>query len=131
MRTLVSDDLWRQFEPPIPKHARSPKGGRPRADDRTCLEGLVYMARGGLPWGLFPDRQFGVGKGTVYDRFAEWADAGVFADAHHAVLDELGPAGRLDRSAMVVDSASVRAVFGGRTPGPARSTAARPGASGM
>ena len=130
MRTLVSDDLWRQFEPLIPKHPRSAKGGRPRTDDRACLTGLVYMARGGLPWDLFPDRQFGVAKSTVFDRFTEWAKAGVFAAAHHGVLNELGLAGRLDRSAMVVDSASCRAVLGGRTPGPARSTAARPGASG-
>jgi transposase len=116
MEPMVSDVLWRAFEPLIPKHPVSRKGGRPRANDRICLEGLVYMLRSGTPWHLFPKAEFGVGKSTVYDRFTEWTKVGVFNLAHHELLDQLGLAGKIDLSAAVIDSGSVRAVFGGSIP---------------
>jgi len=116
MQALVTDELWRQFEPLIPKHRKSRKGGRPRKDDRACLEGIVYILRGGIAWHLFPRTEFGIGKSTCFDRFTEWSKAGVFAEAHKELLNALGLAGKIDLSAAVIDSASVRAVFGGRTP---------------
>ena len=120
MAPLVTDTLWRQFQAIIPKHPPSPKGGRPRDDDRACLEGIVYVLRGGIPWRLLPARELGVSKSTCYDRFCEWTEAGVFSQTHRSLLNQLGLAGKIDLSAAVIDSASVRAVFGGRTPAPAR-----------
>jgi transposase len=120
MEQMVSDRLWHAFESLIPKHHKSPKGGRPPADDRKCLEGLVYILRTGTPWHLFPKKEFGVGKSTVYDRFTAWIKAGVFSRAHHRLLNELGLAGKIDLSAAVIDSSSVRAVFGGYIPDPIR-----------
>jgi transposase len=116
MQSFVTDELWRQFEPLIPSHLKSPKGGRPRKNDRTCLEGIVYILRGGVAWHLFPRAEFGVSKSTCFDRFTEWSKAGVFARTHKALLNELGLAGKIDLSAAVIDSASVRAVFGGHIP---------------
>lgn len=117
MEQLITDELWEQFQPLVPKHRKSPKGGRPRKDDRACLEGIAYILRGGVAWHLFPRAEFGVSKSTCFDRFTEWTKAGVFAEAHNGILNQLGLAGKIDLSAAVVDSASVRAVFGGRTPG--------------
>jgi transposase len=116
MTHLVSEELWQRFEPLIPKHPKSSRGGRPRDDDRACLEGIVYVLRGGIPWRLLPARELGVSKSTCWDRFAEWTRAGVFGAAHRELLNELGLAGKIDLSAAVIDSASVRALFGGRTP---------------
>src|SRR5829696_7809999 len=129
MRQLVTDELWRRFEPHVPPHPRGPKGGRPRADDRACLAGVAYVLRTGCQWQMLPERQFGVSGSTCWRRFDEWTAAGVWPAVHRAVLDELGLAGKLDRSAAVVDSQSVRACFGGRTRGRAPSTAASAGAS--
>jgi hypothetical protein len=42
----------------------------------------------------------------------EWADAGVFDQLHHAVLDRLGEQGQLDLSRASLDSVSVRAKRG-------------------
>ena len=130
MRQLVTDALWRRFAPHLPQHPRGPKGGRPRADDRACLAGVAYVLRTGCQWQMLPERQFGVSGSSCWRRFDEWTRAGVWPAVHRAVLNELGLAGRLDLSAAVVDSQSVRAVFGGRTRGRARSTAANAGASG-
>lgn len=129
MESLISDELWRQFEPLIPKHPKSRKGGRPRKDDRACLEGIAYVLRGGLAWHLFPRAEFGVSKSTCFGRFSEWTKAGLFAQAHKDLLNQLGLAGKIDLSAAVVDSASVRAVFGGSIPDRARWIAGKMGAN--
>src|SRR6185503_19113778 len=38
-RTLT-DEQWERIAPHLPEHPPSPKGGRPRTDDRECLEGI-------------------------------------------------------------------------------------------
>ena len=129
MRQLVTDELWTHFRPHVPEHPKSPKGGRPRADDRACLEGIAFVLRSGCQWQLLPDKQFGVSGSTCWRRFDEWTAAGVWPRVHHDLLDRLGLAGKVDLSAAVIDSQSVRAVFGGRTPAPARWTAANAGAN--
>lgn len=44
------DRLWKRVCPLLPPAKPMPKGGRPRADDRACLEGIVYVLRNGLRW---------------------------------------------------------------------------------
>lgn len=66
---------------------------------------------------------------TCWRRFRDWTRAGVLPDVHRTLLDVLGAAGEIDLTAAVVDSASVRAVKGGRTPGRTRRTAASLAAS--
>lgn len=128
MTDRVTDDLWDRFQRHIPPHRVSPKGGRPPCDDRACLDGIVFVLRSGTQWQMLPSREFGVSGSTCWRRFADWTGAGVWTAVHEDLLDELGLAGRIDLSAAVIDSASVRAVFGGATPGPippiARKTAA-------
>src|SRR4051794_33173875 len=72
MRQLVTDELWRGSEPHLPRHPHGRKGGRPRADDRKCLEGVAYVLRTGCQWRMVPDRQFGVSGSTCWRRFDEW-----------------------------------------------------------
>lgn len=116
--SLVPDPLWSIIEPLLPKHPRSPKGGRPRVDDRACLTGIIFVLKAGLPWAMLPP-DFGCGDGvTCWRRFDEWKRAGVWEQVHKLVLKELGREGAIDLSTAVVDSASVRAVFGGPTPAP-------------
>ena len=33
-----------------PSHHRSPKGGRPRIDDRAALTGLLFVPKTGIRW---------------------------------------------------------------------------------
>jgi transposase len=62
-------------------------------------------------------------------RLEEWQRAGVFDRLSLVLLDQLGEAGRIDLDRVSVDSASLRALKGGRTPAQTRSTAASAGAS--
>lgn len=68
--------LWLRVSSLLPIRAPSPRGGRPRADDRRCFAGIVYLLRTGIQWGALP-RCFGP-KSTVHDRFQEWCAAGLF-----------------------------------------------------
>ena len=116
--TLVPNALWKEIEPLLPKEPPKPKGGRPRVPDRACLTGIVYVLRTGMPWRFVP-RELGCGSGvTCWRRLHQWMQAGVWPKIHTRLLKRLGRAGRIDASLGVIDSASMRAVLGGPTPGP-------------
>ena len=46
---LVPDALWAIVEPLIPPEPPTPKGGRPRLDDRAALTGILFVLRAGTP----------------------------------------------------------------------------------
>ena len=115
---LLPDELWREIEPLFPSEQPKPEGGRPRVSDRNCLVGIIFVLKTGLPWRLLP-AELGCGSGvTCWRRLRDWTKAGVWPRVHAKLLHLLGRRGQLDRMAGVVDSASVRAVFGGRIPAP-------------
>src|SRR6266511_715699 len=109
---LLPDALWARIRPLLPP---PPGGGAPRrVSDRACMAAILFMARTSTPWALLPVNEFGCGSVTTcWNRFAEWAAAGVFDRLQELLLDELGAAGLLDWSRVSVDSASLRAVGGG------------------
>ena len=117
MCSLVSDRLWSAVAPVLPVHPRSPEGGAPRKDDRRCLEGVMYVLRGGIPWRLLP-REFGVSYTTCWRRFHEWSQTGVWDRVHKELLKPLAEAKVLDIDRVIIDSASVRALYGGEHTGP-------------
>jgi transposase len=129
---LLPDALWQRIQPLLPP---PPGGGAPRTvSDRACMAAILFMCRTSTPWALLPVKEFGCGSVTTcWNRFAEWAAAGVFERLQEGLLDELGAAGLLDWSRVSVDSASVRAVRGGPDgrksgrPGQARVQVARGG----
>ena len=129
MTTLLSDELWSAVAPLLPEHRPAPKGGHPWCDDRKCLEGILYVLRGGIAWKLLP-KEFGVSPSTCWRRFDAWTSAGVWDKVHRKLLSQLAEKGALDIDRVIIDSASVRAVKGGRTPGRTRPTAPSRVASG-
>ena len=119
-RPLLPDALWAIIEPLLPVHAPSPKGGRPRITDRQALTGILFVLKTGLPWEDLP-AEMNCGSGmSCWRRLAEWQADGTWDRIHAVLLERLHHAGRLDWSKAVIDSSSVRAVFGGsmldRTP---------------
>jgi transposase len=111
--TLVPDGLWKLIEPLLPVPVPKPRGGRPRLSDRTCLIGVVFVLRSGIPWQMLP-KELGCGSGmSCWRRLRDWQQAGVWDLIHFALLDWLSRENQVDWSCAVVDSCSVRAVFGG------------------
>jgi transposase len=83
-------------------------------DDRAALGGILFVLKTGIPWEYLP-REMGCGSGmTCWRRLRDWHHAGVFKRLHRRLLGDLRAAGRLDFVAAIADSASVRAVHGGK-----------------
>jgi transposase len=84
-----------------------------------------------MPWQMIPaELECGSGS-TCWRRLEEWTLAGVWSRVHEKLLNALGRLGLIDWSRAVVDSASVRAVFGGSTPAPTPRTERKKAASGI
>ena len=127
---LLPDELWQEIEPLLPPPPPpSPKGGRPPVDNRKALTGIVFVDRTGIPWQMLPTEAFGVSGSSCWRRFDEWTKAGIWPELHRRLLDRLGKAGGVDLGRVVVDSQSVRALRGARTPGPTPPTGRRRAAS--
>jgi len=117
-KPLLPDELWERIERVLPKEPPKLKGGRPRVADRACLTGILFVLKTGTPWEYLP-QEMGCGCGmTCWRRLRDWQQAGVWQAIWEMLLDELGRAGEVNLAWAVIDSCSVRAIFGGRKPVP-------------
>lgn len=115
-KPLWPDELWERIEQVLPELPPKPKGGRPRVFDRACLTGILFVLKTGTPWEYLP-QELGCGCGmTCWRRLRDWQQEGVWQAIWEMLLDELGLAGEVNLSWAVIDSCSVRAIFGGRKP---------------
>ena len=113
-KPLLTDELWNLVEPLLPPPRPNPKGGRPPVPNRNALTGILFVLKTGLGWEDLP-KEMGCGSGmTCWRRLRDWQEAGVWDKLHAALLAKLNAADQIDWSRAIVDSSSVRAVFGGR-----------------
>ncbi len=131
MATLVPNKLWNEIEPLLPKRIPSPQGGRPSVSDRACLAGIIFVLRSGVTWNMLP-LEMGCGSGvTCWRRLREWTRLNIWPQLHRKLLRRLGKRGAIRLSRAVIDSASVRAVFGGNIPDPIPRIARKTAVNGM
>ena len=71
----VTDEQWERIQPQLPPE-RTGKKGRPRKDDRTMLNGMLWMNHSGAQWRQLP-QCYGPWQ-SVYARFAKWRDDGLW-----------------------------------------------------
>ena len=112
-KRMLSDEHWGRVAPHLPKHVASPRGGRPRADDRECLEGILWLLRTGAPWQAIPvDLPSG---STCWRRLQEWAGEGVLGEIHAILIEELDELGLLNWEELFADATFIRAKKGATT----------------
>ena len=128
-RALVPDTLWEHIEPLLPPDKRPKTNGRPAVPNRQALVGILFVLRTGIPWSYLP-REMGCGSGvTCWRRLRDWHELGVWEAVYETLLAHLRQADGIDWSRAIVDSASVRAVFGGSKQAQALQTGAKAAAS--
>lgn len=112
-KRVLTDEQWQRVAPHLPAHPASPKGGRPRADDRECLEGILWLLRTGARWQDIPvDLPSG---STCWRRLQEWATEEVLEQVQAVLIDELDELGKLDFEELLADATFIRAKKGART----------------
>ena len=108
MRHELSDVQWKVIEPLLPPPKRM---GRPRADDRKTLEGILWVLRTGARWQDVP-REYG-SPTTCWRRLKEWEEAGVWECIWRAILAGLEAEQKLDWAQAFLDGSFVPAKKGG------------------
>ena len=105
----LRDDQWERIEPllPLPK-----RRGRPRADDRSTLNGILWVLRSGARWRDLPER-YG-SSSTCHRRLQEWEAQGVWDHLWLHFLRTLDDDGKLDWSQAFLDGSFVPAKKGER-----------------
>jgi len=111
-KRMLTDEQWERIAPHLPEYTPSPKGGRPRADDRACLEGILWLLRTGARWQDIPvDLPSG---STCWRRLQDWAGEGVLEEIQAVLIEELDDLGLLDLEELLADATFIRAKKGGR-----------------
>jgi len=98
-RHAITDEQWSLIEELLPGRGDQP--GRPAADNRLFVDGVLWIAKTGAPWRDLPER-FGCWN-SVFRRFSRWAQTGVWK----RVLEAL--AGERDLELLILDTTIVRA----------------------
>ena len=114
-KPILDEQLWKIVEPMIPKRKRRFRyPGRKPISDRATLTGILFVLKTGIGWEHLP-KEMDCGSGmTCWRRLRDWQKAGVWDKIHQTLLNKLRKADKIDFSRAIVDSASVRAVLGGK-----------------
>jgi putative transposase len=121
----LSDSLWERIKPLLPKplsrfrgrgKKRKNVGGRPRADARKVMAGILYVLRTGCQWNAVP-QEYGSGK-TLHRYFQFWSRPRVFKKMWQAGLAEYDELKGLEWKWQAVDGAITKAPLGGEATGP-------------
>jgi transposase len=116
---------WDAIRIHLPQPKVSSRGGRPRVDDRRCLEGILWSLWSGAPWRELP-RRYGR-PSTGWRRLQPWEETGVRLQRWRVVLAQLHDQQQRRWDACVVEGRVVPAKQGGPKSAPPRGARAQRG----
>ena len=121
----LSDSMWERIAPLLPKpksrfrgrgRQRRNIGGRPAAELRQLMSGILYILRTGCQWNALP-QEFGVSGKTAHRYFQRWVRAGVFQRMWQAGLNEYDELKGIAWKWQAADGAITKAPLGGEKTG--------------
>src|ERR671923_665491 len=113
---LLTDAQWELIEPLFPKpKRRRDKRGRPRASNRACFEGILWILQTGAAWRFLPD-EF-PSSSTCWRRLQRWQEQGIWLEAWRTLLGALDENGLLGWDESFLDGSFAPAKKGALRPG--------------
>lgn len=106
-RHNLTDDAWNAIQPFLPTTIGKRRRGRPWADHRVLINGIIWILQTGSPWRDLP-AEFGSWK-TVYNRFRRWVVEGLWDKLFFQILQRMDRLGNIDRTVWCVDGSVIRA----------------------
>jgi len=107
----LADEQWAVVEALLPKPKKRADGkGRPRVDNRSILNGILWVMRTGAPWHDMPNRY--PPYQTCHRRFQEWAQTGTFETILKQLVQDVKERGDLDLTECFIDGTFVMAKKG-------------------
>jgi transposase len=107
MEIAVTDEQWKRV---ADKMSRQGVMGRPRADDRRCLNAILYVLITGCRWNDLP-KEYGHDS-TAWRRLNRWARDGTLLRLWRHLLRDLDVGGQIDWKRCAVDGSYVKAKKG-------------------
>ena len=108
-KPFLSDEQWEKIEPLLPQPSRR---GRPWAENRRVLEGILWVLKTGARWRDLPPEY--PSSSTCWRRLQLWEAHGVWLNVWRQFLAELDARGALDWSESFVDGSFAPAKKGAR-----------------
>jgi transposase len=98
-RYELSEAQWRRIEPSLPGKMGDP--GRTAADNRSFVNGVLWVLRSGARWSDLPER-YGKFK-SVHKRFTRWSANGTWDRMFEVLIRDR------DNEYLMIDTTIVRA----------------------
>ena len=108
-----TDEQWERIEPHLPRRRENPRGGRPWANDRRALEGILWILWTGSQWSELPRDRY-PSASTCWRRLKEWEEDGTLKNLWRAFLAQLNEQQRVRWDACFADGTFVAARKGGQ-----------------
>jgi putative transposase len=107
----VPDELWEKIESILAEHDPPKRTGRPRVDQRSVLDAIIFRLRSGCQWNQmpkdFPD------DSSVHRTFQRWVGLGVLDRIWQSLVEECEELGGINWEWQAADTAMGKARFGG------------------
>lgn len=104
-RHRLTDDQWELIADVFPSPAKT---GRPRADRRRVVDGILWIMRTGAPWRDLPEDDFGPWE-TVYGLYDAWNADGTLDEILSRLQAGFIDAEAIDGQLWCIDGTIVRA----------------------
>jgi transposase len=98
-KAFLSDEQWQEIEPLLP---RDKSRGRPWADNRRVVEGILWVLKTGARWRDLPKEY--PSAATCWRRLGRWEKQGVWLKVWRAFLSELDARGTLNWEESFLDA---------------------------
>ena len=98
----LTDKQWKSIIPHLPKPART---GRPRCDDRTTINGILFVLTVGCRWEELPEK-YG-SKSTTHLRLQDWQQKGVWIKILSGIMKSAYKQNKINLQKISVDSSSI------------------------